>query len=269
MAVFTIKAPDGRRIKIRAEDEQTAVRGAQEWAAANPKPSDGNVASPSPAFDDALAVGSSLSQFPSAQPLDSMAPRPAVTGPSQNMQTTGMIENIGAGIDQGANAILGAPVDLPVWLGNSLINATNAGAELAGAGRPIPNIPTDLPGSSEGWERTQGGLGFTTPSQVTPADSGQGLARAATEAATMAAIPELLMMKAGQAAGALPAALDSASDIAAALFGQPCRLHAAQRGSERGPRWRQPTPGFRSSTPLFSAIWKAQLSPRPRKRRRR
>jgi len=37
MAVFTIQAPDGRKIKIDADDEATAIRGAQEWTAANPK----------------------------------------------------------------------------------------------------------------------------------------------------------------------------------------------------------------------------------------
>lgn len=36
MSVFTIQAPDGRKIKIEAGDEATAMRGAQEWAAANP-----------------------------------------------------------------------------------------------------------------------------------------------------------------------------------------------------------------------------------------
>lgn len=36
MAVFTIKAPDGRTIQIKANDQATALRGAQEWAAANP-----------------------------------------------------------------------------------------------------------------------------------------------------------------------------------------------------------------------------------------
>jgi hypothetical protein len=36
MAVFTIKAPDGRKIKIKAADQETAIRGAKEWAAANP-----------------------------------------------------------------------------------------------------------------------------------------------------------------------------------------------------------------------------------------
>lgn len=37
MPQFTIQSPDGRKITIEAGDEQTAMRGAQEWAKANPK----------------------------------------------------------------------------------------------------------------------------------------------------------------------------------------------------------------------------------------
>jgi len=36
LPVFTIQAPDGRKIDIEAADEATAMRGAQEWAASNP-----------------------------------------------------------------------------------------------------------------------------------------------------------------------------------------------------------------------------------------
>lgn len=36
MPIFTIETPDGRRVKIEAGDEATAVAGAQEWATANP-----------------------------------------------------------------------------------------------------------------------------------------------------------------------------------------------------------------------------------------
>lgn len=36
MAVFTIQSPDGRKIKIEAADEATAIRGAQEWSQQNP-----------------------------------------------------------------------------------------------------------------------------------------------------------------------------------------------------------------------------------------
>lgn len=43
MPSYTIKAPDGRKITIRADDEQTAMRGAQEWAKANPKKASGPI----------------------------------------------------------------------------------------------------------------------------------------------------------------------------------------------------------------------------------
>lgn len=36
MPVYTIEAPDGRRIKVEAADEATALKGAMEWAAQNP-----------------------------------------------------------------------------------------------------------------------------------------------------------------------------------------------------------------------------------------
>lgn len=37
MPKYTIQSPDGRKITVEAGDEQTAVRGAQEWAKANPR----------------------------------------------------------------------------------------------------------------------------------------------------------------------------------------------------------------------------------------
>lgn len=54
MAVFTIQAPDGRKIKVEAPDEATALRGAQEWAAANPASSGQSEAIP----PDGLVPGS-------------------------------------------------------------------------------------------------------------------------------------------------------------------------------------------------------------------
>ncbi|WP_375450612.1 hypothetical protein [uncultured Devosia sp.] len=188
----------------------------------------GNVSTMTPEFNDALAAGSARSQVfddyqPQvyAQPTDGLpVPRPGVNGPSQNVVQTGMLENIGAGIDSGANKVLGAPVDLPVWVGNSLVNAANSGIEMTGNGRPIPNIPNDLPGSSQGWERTQESLGFTPPSKVIPGDSGQAVARAAAEATTMAAIPETLAIKAGQVIQQAPRAVQVGIDTIEALFGR-------------------------------------------------
>lgn len=167
-------------------------------------------------YDEALADASARSRI-----FDHVAePSRGVEGGSDNVQITGLLNNIGAGIDSGANMLLGAPVDLPVWLGNSVINATNSGIEMATGDRPIPNIPTDLPGSSESWERTQEKLGFTPPSRVVPTDDGQRLARAGAEAITMAAVPEAAMVRAGQVAQQLPRGLQQAQEAAGALFGQ-------------------------------------------------
>jgi hypothetical protein len=58
MPVYTIQSPDGRKIKIEAADEVTAVRGAQEWAAANPN-GDGSFKRP---FD--LSGGQSRAGIP-------------------------------------------------------------------------------------------------------------------------------------------------------------------------------------------------------------
>ena len=197
----------------------------------------GNVATMTPAFSDALAAGSASSQMFAgttpkvyAEPRDDLpVPLPGVNGPSQNIVQTGMLENIGAGIDSGANKVLGAPVDLPVWLGNSVVNAANSGIEMTGNGRPIPNIPNDLPGSSQGWERTQESLGFTPPSKVIPGDSGQAIARAAAEATTMAAIPETLAIKAGQVIQQAPRAVQVGIDTIEALFGRSTNAGAFAR----------------------------------------
>jgi len=49
---YTIQSPDGRKITIEAADEATAMRGAKEWAAANPA---SNAAGAAPAQDSAPA----------------------------------------------------------------------------------------------------------------------------------------------------------------------------------------------------------------------
>lgn len=196
----------------------------------------GNVADAGPAFTDALADASARSQFGNYQPrvyaepnAELPVPRPGVSGPSDNIVQTGMLENIGAGIDSGANKVLGAPVDLPVWALNSVINAGNSAVEMTGNGRPIPNIPNDLPGSSQGWERTQESLGFTPPSKFIPGDSGQAIARAAAEGTTMAAVPEVLAIKAGQVIQQAPRAVQAGIDTLEALFGRSTNAGAFAR----------------------------------------
>jgi hypothetical protein len=59
MAVFTIQSPDGRKIKIEAADEATAMRGAQEWAASNP-------AAPAPSQEGRIPIISDFNDFSNA-----------------------------------------------------------------------------------------------------------------------------------------------------------------------------------------------------------
>lgn len=46
MAVFTIEAPDGRKIKVEADDEETAIAGAEQWYAENSAKPEPTVATP-------------------------------------------------------------------------------------------------------------------------------------------------------------------------------------------------------------------------------
>lgn len=160
------------------------------------------------ASDRMIAVGGRqipLAEYQAMSPEDRQTIRSQIADANPSVREewsppkmSGLLHDLTAGIDENVNTLLGAPIDFPVWVGNSLINATNSAVEMAGAGRPIPNIPTDLPGSSEGWERIQGQLGFTTPSQVHTDSTAGKLLRAAGGAVAGAAIPELLAVKAIQ-----------------------------------------------------------------------
>ena len=218
------RTPEDSDRYAQALHERQAVRYAP--SAAAPKWQSAPLASAG-AVPAALADASARSQFPNYKPrqyaepnAELPVPRPGVSGPSTNIATTGLIENLGAGFDSGVNKVLGAPVDIPVWLGNSVINATNAGIEMTGAGRPIANIPNDLPGSSQGFERTQEQLGFTPPSAVVPADDGQKIGRAAAEATAIAAVPEVLAIKAGQVLMSAGPSVRAGVDAISNLFGQ-------------------------------------------------
>jgi len=179
----------------------------------------GGTADPNTAgdMDEAYAAASEASQQ-----LDSANPK------------RGLAANVGAGFDNSVNSLLGAPVDFPVWVGNSLINAANAGAEMAGAGRPIPNIPDDLPGSRQRWERIQEGLGFTPPEQVEASTPMERLARSGAEAVGLSIVPEAFAIKAGQVVQQLPRAVAAVPDALAALTGRSQTLGQFARNTAIG-----------------------------------
>ncbi len=108
MPNYTIQAPDGRKITIEAGDEQTALRGAQEWAKANP---------PKPkAAKDAEVVANALrGQFPGGVKLPAPLQRFNEDVFSRARGATG------GWLDEGAAKIYGVSVD-----------ATNALADMIG-----------------------------------------------------------------------------------------------------------------------------------------
>lgn len=145
MAVFTIKAPDGRVIQIKANDQATALRGAQEWAAANPAQQPGNVAEPSPAFEEALSSASANSQslaLPEARP-DLIGSTAATLG--------GMVNNglpvIGPMAQNLTDAIVGTGMQLT---GNGTMEEYRADArarrEQLAQANPIANIAGGVAG---------------------------------------------------------------------------------------------------------------------------
>lgn len=97
MPIYTIGTPDGRKLKIEAADEATAIRGAQEWSASNP-------ATPAPA---------------------PVTPAPEPVPPNQSLfdragQVTGSTLT---GVAQGAT--LGAYDELAAFLGAPIKGAEN------------------------------------------------------------------------------------------------------------------------------------------------
>lgn len=122
MSVFTIQTPDGRKLKIEAADQATAIRGAQEWTAANP------VKAPDAALNEKLAHPFGMNPKPPA----GQAPPNAMDFASQGM----------SGLNEGIAAGLGAPVDLATMA----INAGTTGIN-ALTGSHIPQIENPIGGS--------------------------------------------------------------------------------------------------------------------------
>jgi hypothetical protein len=113
MAVYTIGLPDGRKLKIEAGDEATAIRGAEEWFAGQGQSSE---------YEQALASASQMSQFAPGQ--DTAAP----PLPSQQPARPDLMGSTAATLGGMVNAI---PVIGPMAQGIS-DNLVGLGAQLTG-----------------------------------------------------------------------------------------------------------------------------------------
>lgn len=155
MAVFTIKAPDGRQIQIRADDQETAIRGAQEWAAANPIQSE-NAGSPvqNPYGEQpnrlAQAVANSGPVAPRNAPT--AVGRPDILGATA--ATLGGLVNgipvVGPAIQNTSDALIGTGAVLTGGNYDETVQGLrNRRAELAAA-NPIADIAGQVGGSIAG-----------------------------------------------------------------------------------------------------------------------
>lgn len=126
MAIYTIGAPDGRKIKIEAPDEATAIRGAQEWTAANPIKQPGDFGTGSPVVDELRANASAR-----AQKWGSAAPAPL-----QNNLATSTAATI-------SGIVNGIPVIGPLAQ-NASDNLMGIGAQLTGGdyGQTVEGLRT-------------------------------------------------------------------------------------------------------------------------------
>src|SRR5688572_3265675 len=109
MSVFTIQTPDGRKIKIEAADEATAVRGAQEYVEANP-PQQAPAAAPQPQAEPAPGVMDFASQALSGvnEGIANLAGAPVqITSDLINLGTTGVNKLTGSQIPQIENPVGG------------------------------------------------------------------------------------------------------------------------------------------------------------------
>jgi hypothetical protein len=108
MAIFTIGTPDGRKLRIEAPDEATALQGAQEWAASQQSPP------PSQAYTDALSAGSAASR--KFGPPTSEIPAPKLNLLDSTAATVGGLVNgipvVGPAIQNVSDAILGTGLQL-------------------------------------------------------------------------------------------------------------------------------------------------------------
>lgn len=128
--VFTIQSPDGRKIKIEAADQDTALRGAQEWAAANP--------------------GSQAPSGPAAEP-------PAGAKPGSKAYADWAMSRVKAGLP------IPKVTDRPLDFGadTSIVGDINAGYTAA-----LDAVPILGPKLKEGVMAAKGALYGVSPDQI-------------------------------------------------------------------------------------------------------
>lgn len=145
MPVFTIKAPDGRQISIRANDQATALRGAKEWAAQNPVQEPGNVSQPSVGYQEALASASDRSNV-FAKP----EPRPDLMGATA-ATLSGMVNNglpiIGPMAQNASDAIMGAGAALTGGDYGETVRGLQDRRQALAEANPVANVAGGLAGS--------------------------------------------------------------------------------------------------------------------------
>lgn len=149
MAIYTIGTPDGRKLRIEAPDEATAIRGAQEWAA-----SQGQV-QPQSAYEQSLARASQMSKFAPGQdteapPLPPQQPsRPDLMG--STAATLGGIVNaipvIGPMSQAISDNLIGLGAQLTGGDYGEAREAAIARREALAAANPIANIAGNIGGS--------------------------------------------------------------------------------------------------------------------------
>lgn len=141
MAIFTIQAPDGRKIKIEAADEATAVRGAQEWSAANPV----ETQQPSEAYTQSMDRASQASQmFQGAVPprnAERAPGRPDLLGATATtLAGINTVPIVGPALQMTSDAIMGAGSALTGGdYGETVRGLQDRRAELAQA-NPVANL---------------------------------------------------------------------------------------------------------------------------------
>lgn len=234
MAVFTIKAPDGRQIQIKANDQATALRGAKEWAAANPVQTPGNAPS-SPAYDAALAAGSRASQM-----FNKPEPRPDLLGATA-ATLSGIVNNglpiIGPLAQNATDALMGAGAQLTGGNYGETVQGLQERRAALSEANPVANVAGSV----------AGGVGaFNAASKVPLLANALGMtgnlgARVANSGASTLAVGTADNMVKGQAPvealtnAAAPAAVASALPLVGAGIraGAQGAANVATRGAQR------------------------------------